>query len=235
MNMKKNLILLLLCGCPALLVAQSKIKQRQNELTLSASGIFWQNQEIRSLIGPPTMFDGTPYSGNAFSSGLNLTCSHTLFNGFFVSGGVGYFRQNFKIHRPFDYYDPETNLFYTTKSYSYNCLNLMGGIGYKYSLNTDWSLKAVMTYNHLITFRQKYNPKTGNPAEIHKDSYHFGHLIVAGLGIQRKICERLFLEAGVLLPLSTKWREDAIFREDNTKYFSPKASLGASIAIGYAF
>src|SRR5258708_15334671 len=75
----------------------SQNKFGKGELTISLPFV-WNKFEVTNLIGSG-MFTPKNPNGQGWSGGLNATYQWYIFNGFFLSGGLGFYQQNFFIHR----------------------------------------------------------------------------------------------------------------------------------------
>ncbi len=198
------------------------------ELTISLPFV-WNKVEVTNLIGSGMYTPRNP-NGQGWSGGLNATFQWHISNGFFLSGGLGYYQQNFFIHRPFNYSTPLFPLF-TTKEYNYQNIQWIIGAGYNLSLNKLYSIRGVVTYNQFNSFRQVYYPEsTAFPKQVNSKDYRFGSSVIFSLGVYRKIHHKILLGANVLVPTSMKWRKDLIFAEDPTEFHDSKSSFGFGIS-----
>ena len=199
-----------------------------NEWSVSFPSI-WNKSEVTNLIGPSRQIEGS-----AWSYGVNTSYSRTILKGLFAKAGLGYFKQNFGIKRPFDYSSPTQPLF-TTSSYNYQSWYFILGMGYKIELEKKINLKSSITYNIYQSFKQTYKPQTQNQAQVNKDNFLFGRSIIISAGLVQKINRRFSLGADLQLPVYTKWRKDEIFRENANENYSPKSIMGLTISGNYNF
>lgn len=232
--MKKQLasaLFLLLSNC---LFGQNK--QNNNELTFSLPFVWNKTEIYNSYSGARAK----SISDDAISYGSNINYSRSVYKAFFVTVGIGYYKQAFGIQRPFDYDDQTTNLLYWTDNYYYQCLQYIAGIGYKQVLSDKYDLKGTITYNHFTTFRQVFDPQyTSSAAEgkdqIENKNYSFGKSIIVSGGINREIVKRLSAGIEILFPVYNRWRKDVIFREDASEFYGSKIVIGTGIKVSYKF
>ena len=125
----KVLIALILIASRLVSLSQNNITNssvllgKRNELSISIP-IIWSKYEVTNQFG---IYGSDKLSdGESYSSGINLTYSRKIFQGLFVAGGLGYFKQNFNFSknristdgsprttnsRPFLYDSPDRILF----------------------------------------------------------------------------------------------------------------------------
>lgn len=181
------------------------------------------------------------FSGTAISYGATITYSKNIYKGFFATVGIGYFKQNFGIRRPFDFNgDTITNFGYYTKKYSYENINWIIGLGYDHELNKNYSLHGGLFFNTLYSIRQKYIPSkltnyTFKKYQVETNSFFFGQVLNLNVGANKKLSPNLSVGADLVLPVHTKWRKDKIFREPENKFYRSKFSIGTSISFKYNF
>jgi hypothetical protein len=185
---------------------------------------------------------GNPYypDGNAISYGLNISYSQLLYKGFYGKFGVGYFNQYFKITRPFRYNNP-IQLLYSTQSYNYSSLQLLGGIGYQKLFTGKNSIKCELIYNYYSSFRQKYVVQVPKgDLQINKNSMSLGEMVDFYLALERNISNKISLGAGFIIPIYTHWNKDEIFynlqySSDEQQVARNKFSIGTIISCNYYF
>lgn len=103
-------------------------KKRLNTIGISLP-VIWNNSEaVYYILGNLK----TP-NGKSKSNGLNINYSRVVYKNFFLTTGVGLFRQRFNIARPFTFDTPIQFGFFTQK-YCYDNIKISGGIGYKQTL-----------------------------------------------------------------------------------------------------
>lgn len=224
--MKKTFFFFLLLGFTSKIFCQIG---QPSKLSISIPTLF-NTTEIKNLIGPQRTIQD-----NGIGFGVNITYSKTIFKSFFLSGGIGYFAQRFNIHRPFDYNDLLTNLLYTTNFYKYNCIQLSIGGGYEYKVSDHFYLRGAISYNPLYTTSQKYKPETSAPAQVNREHYFFGNLLLGEVGGYIDFNTNYSLGLNTLLPLVSRWKKDKIFRENTDEYYHPKNSLGLSLIFSRKF
>ena len=179
-------------------------------------------------------------SGNAISYGSNINYSHFVYKNMFVIGGLGYYKQQFKIQRPFAYRAPNGSepLVYTEK-YSYHNIHLLIGVGYQKMLKNKWGLAGHVSYNIYNSYRQKYVQEYfPGSNEIYKKNLCLGNMINFDLGMERYINNKISVGAGIVLPIYTHWNNDEIFSkydyaDDTQKIARTRFSLGASLSFYY--
>lgn len=202
--------------------------------------IIWNNSEaIYYQLGSPKY-----PSGKAISYGININHSRTIYKNIFGIVGIGYFKQVFGISRPFEFDDP-TNLFFYTKSYKYDNIQLLGGLGYQQKLSKNWSVKGVVTYNMFFSFRQKYTPSylsnsSFQSSQVSHKSMPIGRMINFNIGIERRITKKISVGLDGLLPMSNLWNNDDIFikyyySENSRQIARNKFSIGTNISCIYHF
>ena len=230
-----------------LLLIASIPSYSQGSFSLSMP-VIYNTVEVTNNWSPPTAINRkNQFNGTSLGYGVNLNYSfrptfivknHQLF----LNIGVGYFMQRFDLQRPFDYVSPLQPIFYTDH-YSYHCLQVLLGISYKYSINSDYFLIGNFSYSGLNSFRQQYTPTSnagyGRLTQINHNQIDFGNMLMLAMGLNRNLGDRFSLGLSVLIPLYIRWRNDKIFKDDPTKYFHPKSmggnisSIGGNISIGY--
>ncbi|MEQ1798608.1 MAG: hypothetical protein ABL872_11700 [Lacibacter sp.] len=189
-------------------------------------------------------------SGTAISNGINLTYSKTIYKNLYGKIGIGYFKQKFGIHRGFDFEQTvaTTNLFYSTKYYSYHSFNYFGGVGYNKILSKNKSkilpqnsaLRLLAVYNFFNTYKQEFKHDFDNDnlfgninPQIRKESYSLGNSIILQAGILRPIFKNFGIGLDLLVPVYNKWRKDKIFRENTDEFHGSDFSVGTSINLIY--
>jgi hypothetical protein len=182
------------------------------------------------------------FKGQAIGSGVNL--SYSFLPTFIIKNkkisinlGVGYFKQRFDLERPFDYVSPAQPIFYTNY-YSYSCLQYSAGVSYKYSLSQRYFLTGNLSYNWFNSFQQEYTPTysivgTGYFTQTNNNQIDFGNTLVFSVGFNRSLGNRFSFGINIIAPLYVSWRNDKIFKDDPSKFFNPKFSLGSNISIAY--
>lgn len=207
-------------------VIHAQIFQKGLEATISIPFV-WNKYEITNLIGPTRLI-----GGSGWSKGINLTFSKPLRKDFLLCGGVGFYEQNFDLHRPFDYTSPTKPLF-TTRQYVYQNIQwIIGGV-YRIRLSNSISIICQVTYNSYHSFKQVYYTETNNPEQVNNRNIDLGSSINFSLGMRKKVGEKLLIGADALLPFAMKWRKDIIFRENTSEFHEAKASIGFSLSITY--
>jgi hypothetical protein len=216
----------------------------QNGFTLSAP-VIYGNVEVKDNWTPPTAINYREYlSGTSLGYGVNLTYSfrptfiiknkHILLN-----VGIGYLQQRFDIRRPFDY-NSLIYITYYTDYYVYNCLNLSVGLAYNFPLGEKYFLTGNLSYNQQSSFRQDYTPTYSSFnrgfdgfTQTNNNQIDFAKMLNLSIGINRNLGNRFSFGLNMLIPVYIQWRNDKIFRDDPSAFYSPKFSLGSSISITY--
>ncbi|HEY0057914.1 MAG TPA: hypothetical protein VGB56_02205 [Flavisolibacter sp.] len=208
-------------------------KKGLNEIAISIPSI-WSHVEVTQGNGPVNEKEG-----GAWGYGLNAAYSRTIFKGFFLTGGLGIFRQNFSLSRPTDYDDGVTSLLYSTSKYGYGCLHSLIGLGYNFPVKRGYFLKGSLTYNQLNTFSQEYTlaimPPSGNDEVKRSEKYLFGRTYNAALGLRRLASGPFVYGIDAVVPVYTRWRKDPRFREDPAEHYSPRFSAGINISAAFKF
>jgi len=184
--------------------------------------------------------------GKSVSYGINLNYTRMIHKGWFTSLGAGYFKQSFNIIRPFNFSgDTLTNLLYSTKNYSYHCLALNAGIGYRYIVNNKFTFNGVASYTLFNSFKQKYTP-TGysgfehEKVQINRKSLQIGYMANLSLGGEFRLTNKISVGMDIVVPVKTKWQTDKIFIEspfgnDSQKIAENRFSIGMMLSCKYDF
>lgn len=184
--------------------------------------------------------------GKSISFGINVNYTKVIYKSFFVSVGAGYFKQSFNIIRPFNFSgDTQTNLLYSTKSYSYDCLALNAGIGYSIQLNQKLKLNGVGAFTMLNSFKQSYDPNGQGPLipsqnQINKMSLQIGYMANVSIGGEYRLTNNISVGMDIVVPVKTKWQTDKIFIEsffgnDAQKIAENRFSIGTMLSCKYHF
>jgi len=229
----KNKFVLLL-ACLAAFTAQA-----QNGFTLTVPAIY-SNVTIKDNWTPPTAINYKEYlSGTSLGYGVNLNYSfRPAFiikdNRFLLNVGVGYFQQCFDIRRPFDY-SSVLFIIYYTDNYVYHCLNLSVGLTYNLPLGIRYFLTGNLSYYQQSSYKQEYTPDFGYATQTNNNQINFGKMLNLSIGINRKLADRFSVGLNILIPVLVQWRNDKIFKDDPSTFYSPTFSLGTSISATYHF
>lgn len=200
--------------------------------------IIWNNSEATYYsLGSPKYS-----SGNAVSYGVNVNLSRTIYKNLFVLAGIGYFKQEFEIKRPFDYRAPDGSkpLVYT-EYYSYYGIRWLLGIGYQKVLSKNLSVKGTISYNMYNSYKQKYAQKYfPGINEIYKKPLSIGSTINFDLGMERYFSNKVSVGVNGVVPVYTKWNKDAIFfgngyANNEQQIARNKFSIGAVFSCYYHF
>jgi hypothetical protein len=214
---------------------------------LSVSQLFlWNNTTIYDIYSGARAKNKT---GNAWSYGTNANYSFCLTKKLFATVGLGYFSQRFGIGRGFDFYEPNvaTNLFYTTKNYSYKSFQYFGGIGYRVKikktngiiipLNSEVRFSAIASLCN--TFQQEFQHDfgenfLGNPnPQTRNNSYQYGTTIQLKAGIVRPVYKKFNIGIDLVVPVYNRLHKDEIFKENPREYHGVNFSIGTSINLIY--
>ncbi len=212
----------------------------QTEKTKGSIGVsipvIWNNSEATFYrLGNP-MYP----SGKAFSYGINTNYSRTLYKSIYGIVGIGYFKQQFKILRPFDF-TQLTRLLYSTESYNYSSVQSFIGIGYIKKINKNDLIKVDVSYNYFYSFRQKYVVyKANNVWQINKKSLPLGGILNFDFGIERNISKKISLGGNFIIPIYTHWSKDEIFfkngySNNEQQIARNKFSAGVAVSCYYHF
>jgi len=197
--------------------------------------VIWNNSEATYYqLGSPKY-----PSGKATSYGLNIDYSHPLYKGIYGKLGVGYFKQNFGIIRPFRY-DSPVDLLYSTDSYHYDNVQLFGGIGYKWNVSKLILLNGNLTYNQYYSYRQKYINHSPVPSQVNHKSISLGRMINLSLGGEKEISKKISIGVSSIFPVFTHWNDDEIFinnyySSDEQQIARNKFSAGIVVSCNYNF
>lgn len=232
-NMRTLLTATLLLFLTKCLFAQRE--SLNNQLGFSIP-IIWNNSEATyyQLGSPKNM------SGNTVSYGVNVNYSQPLYKSVYGKIGIGYFKQSFKIIRPFKY-DSPIQLLYSTQSYDYNNLQLFVGIGYQKRLNRSNAVKCEFVYNYYSSFSQKYILQSpSGTSQINKKSLPLGSMINLDVGFDKMISKKISFGVDFILPVYTQWKRDEMFiysfYSDNEQQIARnKFSFGSAFSIYYHF
>lgn len=211
--------------------------EKINEVALSTNFV-WNNTTIFNSYAGARAKD---ISGNAWSNGVNLNYSKTLYKNFYAKIGIGYFKQKFGIVRGFDFEETVTltGLGYSTKYYHYKNIQYIIGAGYIKPLPKNYILNFGATYNYLNSFQQEFR-NTGssnflgnrNPQK-RDDNFHFGSYLNFQIGVKKNFYKKISLGLDLICPVYNKWRKDEIFREDVNEFYGSNFLIGTSINLIY--
>lgn len=157
-----------------------------------------------------------------------------------VEIGGGYFFQRFNVNRPFSYRS-NVEIIFETDHYSYLCYHGDLGLTYKHTFKSkEYFLTYSATYRVLKSFQQNYTPTysagtDGFFTQQDRRQIDFGKMISLGVGINRRLGNRFSIDANIITPVYTRWRNDAIFNDDPATWYKPRFSLGASLGASYNF
>lgn len=225
----------------------STLKDKINEVSVSVP-FLWSKYAVTNQFG---IYGSDKESkGDSWSTGINITYSRKIYKELFITGGFGYFKQNFDFSksrtpasgsirttnsRPF-LYNSQNQLLFSTTSYNYSNYQVIIGLGYKYWVNKNIRLGAILTYNQMNTFQQKYYPDKGNyEPQDNNNKNVFSKSFIFLMGGELSLTRSISTGLHILIPLSTKYKKDYIFMENINEYFTPKSCLGISISINYEF
>lgn len=199
------------------------------QITFSQS----QNEKGRIGISIPVVYNystGVYYQtgnrktpgGSAFSYGLNLNYIHPVDKSIFIKAGIGFFKQNFGIERPFYFEDP-TALPFFTKKYSYANIYWHTGIGVKRKFGYKTRTEVIVSYMSLHSIKQYYTPTylsfySPRNRLTAARSFRLGYNINIEFGATRDVSEKISLGSHLFFPFMDHWNMDPIFV--NT-YYSP--------------
>ncbi len=240
--MKKTIVIL----CSFIFTVNS-FGQYNNDVSLSVP-FLWSKYEVTNLYG--VYGSDKQSNGKGWSNGVDATYRRKIFNGLFVIGGIGYFKQKFDFSgsriptdssirtsnaRPFQY-NSTARLLFSTTHYNYDNYLFILGIGYNYSASTKLDIRGDVAYNQMNTFKQKYFPDYANyDPQVNRLNYLFCKSFILSVGSAWKFNKKISTGINLLIPLSTKYRKDYIFKENTNEYFTPTSSLGISLSINYHF
>ena len=140
--------------CLISLVLISPTAYGQSGFTLSIP-VIYSKIEVANNWSPPTAINRkNQFDGTSLGYGVNVNYSfHPSFiikNQYILLNiGVGYFKQQFDIERPFDYVSPLQPIFYTDY-YSYHCWQMLVGLSYKYTITPNYFLTEIHVYVRYI-------------------------------------------------------------------------------------
>lgn len=182
-------------------------------------------------------------SGEALSHGINLQYSKSIYKNIFGTVGIGYFNQVFEIGRKIDYDTGGPEPLIYSKSYAYNSLHFLAGLGYKQSLGQKFALRGQATYNLYHSFRQRYTPTITNFGgnQINKNSLSIGKMANIQLDLERNLSRKLSVGIGIIIPVWVEWQNDKMFFEplgyadDENKIAYNKFSIGTNLFCNYNF
>ncbi|MBW7952736.1 MAG: hypothetical protein H3C56_09360 [Chitinophagaceae bacterium] len=219
----------------------------EKEISISTP-LLWSQYEVTNTFG---IYGADKKSnGESWSMGLNATYSKPIYKNFYLTAGIGYFKQNFDFSkkriptdggfrtsnaRPFQYNSINALLF-STENYNYSNYHFIIGAGYNYRVNNQWRIKADITYNQMNTFRQKYYTDSKNYApQVNKSNYLFLQSFIFSTGGTFYLSKKVSTGINFLIPVSTRYRKDYMFRENTNEYFTPKSILGIGMSASYHF
>jgi len=233
--MKKASITILITIIALNTFSQFKKEQKLNSIGISIP-VIWNNSEATYY----SLGNRKTPTGSAISYGLNINYSKLFYKGLFGKIGLGYFKQSFRIIRPFAYRSP-IELLYSTETYHYNNIQLFAGVGYRKKINNEYRISGNVSYYYFNSNQQKYIVnKKYNTWQVNKKSFSIGQMINLNLGIERTISNKFSVGLDVILPLYTKWNNDEIFfkydySNDTQQIARNKFSIGTAISCYYHF
>lgn len=235
----KNLLLIIKTFLVSIIFLLSKSSRSQITDTKSAIGIsipvILNNSEATYYqLGSPKY-----PQGKAISYGINVNYSFFFYKGIYAKIGAGYFRQTFGISRPF-YYASRIQFGWETDSYTYNNVQVYGGIGYKKAISKTILLNGSISYNQYYSFRQKYINASPVPSQVNHKFITIGRMIGLGIGVEKKVSNKISTAMRIIFPFSIRWNNDEIFAyygySDNTQQIARnRLSLGAAFSCYYNF
>lgn len=219
--------------------ANTKSKPAKGRIGISIPVIYNSSQAVYYQTG-----NRNTSTGNAISTGINLIYFKPVLNHVFLNGGIGYFVQNFKIERPFNFEDP-TALLFRTKDYSYESLNFKLGIGVDKKLTDKLRYEIALSYLSLYSFKQQYTPtflsnSSTDKKQVNSKFFHVGDFLSFELGVLKKLSSKLSVGGHLVYPILVYWDKDPIFINSNysaeeLKIAENKFSAGLSISAYYHF
>ncbi len=230
---KKTLFLLSFC----LIVSASVFAQtapKKGCIGISVPAILSNSEAFYYELGSAKHSTGT-----AISYGLNINYTQPFLKNFYARVAAGYFRQTFKLTRPFEYHTSDgTKPLYHTKKYSYDNIYSAIAVGYKRLLNKQYSINADISYNHLNSFHQKYFALENNSSQENKDSFSPGHFMALNIGSERVLGNKLSVGFNICMPFYTKWNNDETFyeyeySESSQQIAKQKFAFGVGVACFY--
>jgi hypothetical protein len=153
-------------------------------------------------------------NGKSKSNGININFTRNVYKNFYAIGGVGYYKQRFNVIRPFDF-ESLTNFLFSTKSYHYDNLQLLFGIGYNKKIKKDLYFNTNISYQQFLSYTQKYYLKYGNvdSSQINHFSKNIGKSININLGFEKNLNEKISIGLEIVSPIYIKWNDDKTFIE----------------------
>jgi hypothetical protein len=204
----------------------------------------WSKVSIKDNWTPNTAPSYKEYrEGTVFGYGLNLNYSFQpkfiiKDKHFSLNVGTGYFIQTFNVRRPFNYNTLNRPIYYTD-NYSYFSWHWIGGVTYVYTIK-KYALTTNVSYMELKSFRQEYTPTYGPSSygfftQVSRQQIDFGKILFFNVGISRHFGDRLSIGISILVPVYTRWRNDAIFNDDPATFSKSEFSLGTALNVSYTF
>jgi hypothetical protein len=203
-------------------------KVEGNELSLNLP-VLYNKTTITNVYGPTRQISGT-----GISSGINISYKRFISNGIYVKIGLGYFAQNFSLSRPYEDSD-FTLVLYTTRKYTYHCLERLIGIGYKSVIGGKYFFDVSANYHQLRTFKQKYFSRDDLNITETNYRYQFASILSIAPSFQRIISDRVKFSTGIVIPVITSWKKDVRFAENRNDTYRPSFHLGIQMGIHYNF
>lgn len=203
-------LLLLLLFFSEIQFAFSQTEKEKSRIGISVPVIYNNSSAVYYQTGNRK----TP-TGDAISYGANVNYIQPIFNHVFLKGGIGYFRQNFRIERPFHFNDP-TALLFRTKSYTYENLNLSIGVGVNKKIKSKLELELLFYYISSSSFQQKYTPTFHSNSSLHKNQvnskfFHIGDRANIELGVMKHLSSKVSVGGHLIYPFIVHWNKDPIF------------------------
>jgi hypothetical protein len=206
------------------IIVESKA-QSKNSFDISVPIIFNYSKAPQPFLSSRVEIDGS-----AISYGLNLNYTRIVGSSFFIKGGIGLFKQIFGVNRPVDFMTANALLRYT-KTYSYNCVQYLIGVGYYKNLSKNAKSTFGISFNSFQSFSQSYN---SDLQVKNKNSITLGYRLDISAGIEKKMSNNLSIGAHFILPVICHWKTDNTFLDDS-KIARNIISIGISPIIKYHF
>lgn len=214
-----------------------KLNDFENEISISIPFILSHSEAAFYTLGSPEY-----RSGKDLNYGIALNYSKVIYHGLFATIGLGCFKQQFSIRRPFYYVTPDnTKPLVSTKYYTYYTIYWIAGVGYKKKVSKNLTAKGIISYNNFTSYRQRYaQDYFSGINEVYKKSLPIGYMIDLDAGIEKNITKRISAGVNIILPLQTQWNNDKMFINNfysakEQQIARNKSSIGASVSCNYHF
>jgi hypothetical protein len=176
--------------------------------------------------------------GEELSLGLNISYTQVLFGPLNSVGGIGLLKQAFGLSRAVHMDAPIQPVFYT-KRYIYHSIHLFAGANFAIQLDPEFFMTVESTYNWLHSYKQKYITSSFSyPQRTRRKKLGLGNFILASVGIERRVMERVKCGVAIVALLDVRWNDDKTFigysySDDTQRIAKNILSMGLNFSVRY--